>query len=370
MVRFALLFALLAALTGCFKKTTEDDKELNTFAEARQRAATYYDGGDYTRAAAQYSRALEIRPDHVPTRLGYAYSLMFTDLPSNQLRADQELVNMGKLDDERMEVKRVYCLGMVHRNLAKNYQRRSRLEEQKGDLNSSRNSSLTAREHARRSLDYFGNVIEIDDELATRYSAGRRVSASLKPDAYVAMAHCEIIMGDATHLEHYETAEKYILEFASIARTARKFWMERRERILAEDPLTAGDLGDPGTATPSEEERKRYERRILSTISQEVAVRRALMDTYLYLNNYARAIQEANVILSLDSDVDEVVLIRGRAYASLEPPDYESALKDLNAYRARQDLSVLTENLVRLNRLIRTYEQRLDAQRKGLTPPR
>ena len=104
MVRCALVLALLGALTGCFKKTTEDDKELDTFAEARQRAATYYDGADYSRAASQYARALEIRPDHVPTRLGYAYSLMFTDLPSNQIRADQELTSMGKLKDERMEV--------------------------------------------------------------------------------------------------------------------------------------------------------------------------------------------------------------------------------------------------------------------------
>jgi hypothetical protein len=54
----------------------------------------------------------------------------------------------------------------------------------------------------------------------------------------------------------------------------------------------------------------------------------------------------------------------------LEPPDYSSALKDLRAYRARQDLSVLTENLVRLNRIIKTYEERLDAERKGRTLPR
>lgn len=362
MVRISLLLALFLALTGCYKKTSEDEEELNSFAEARQRAATYYDGGDYSRAAAQYATALAVRPDHVPTRLGYAYSLMFTDVPSNQIRADQELVNMGELDDGRMEVKRIYCLGMVHRNLAKNYQRKSRIEEQDGDLNSSSTSRVTAREHAVRSLEYYEEVIKIDDELATRYSAGRRVSASLKPDAYVGMAHDEIILGDAAHLNHFANAEKYILEFASIARTARKFWMERRERILADDPLTAGDRGEAGTATPSEEERKRYERRILNTINQEVAVRRALMDTYLYVNDYTRAIQEANMILSLDADVDEVVLLRGRAYALLTPPDYESALQDLRAYRARQDLSVLTENLVRLNRLIKTYEERFEAQ--------
>ncbi|MGH7163836.1 MAG: hypothetical protein ACREID_10170, partial [Planctomycetota bacterium] len=64
------------------QRTSQEDKDLNNFAEARTRAATYYDGGDYVRAAAQYKKALDFRPNHDATRLGYAYSLIGTDLPS------------------------------------------------------------------------------------------------------------------------------------------------------------------------------------------------------------------------------------------------------------------------------------------------
>ena len=54
MHRIALCLALgaLGACHGFFGgRTTSADQDLNSFAEARQRAATYYDGGDYTRAA-------------------------------------------------------------------------------------------------------------------------------------------------------------------------------------------------------------------------------------------------------------------------------------------------------------------------------
>ena len=365
MDRFLPLLLLLT-LVGCMhRKTTEEEKELNEFAQARQRAATYYDGGDYSRAAAQYLKTLELKPDHVPSQLGYAYSLMRTDLPRHQITAEKNLTEMGVQEDERWEVKRIYCLAMVHRNLGKHYQRRSRIRGQEGNLRGSATDLTASHEHARLSIGFFKTVLDIDDRMATRYSAGRRVSASLKPDAYVGMAHCEIILGDADHLDHFERAVEYIQKFAAIARTARRFWNEQRKRTLAEDPLTAGTKGDAGTATPSQEERKRYERRIFNTIREEVTVRRALLDTFLYLNQYVHAIQEANRILSLDPSTDQILLLRGRAYAALTPPNYEAAVRDLKAYRARQDLDRLTETLVRLNKLIKTYEERLASEFAG-----
>jgi hypothetical protein len=86
-----------------------------TFAEARQRAATFYDGGDYVRAAAQYKEALKIRKDHFMCRLGLAYSLMFINQPSTLGDAEKEFVAIGERRDPKEEVKRVYGLGLTYR---------------------------------------------------------------------------------------------------------------------------------------------------------------------------------------------------------------------------------------------------------------
>jgi len=94
-----------------------------------------------------------------------------------------------------------------------------------------------------------------------------------------------------------------------------------------------------------------------------------MMETYLFLNRYPEAIQEAQRILDLDPETYEVLLLRGRAFAMLNPPNYEAALKDLRAYRATRDLSRLTEDIVKLNRLIQTYEERLKQQQTGSSGP-
>ena len=99
-------------------QTTDEDQELNNFAEARVRAATYFDGRDFERAAEQYKKALEYRPKHVPTRLGYAYSLMWTEKPNKLETAQQEFEEMGTVRNPKLEVKRIYGLAMTYRALA------------------------------------------------------------------------------------------------------------------------------------------------------------------------------------------------------------------------------------------------------------
>jgi len=366
MLRLLPLFLGVALLAACGARTTEEDEELNNFAEARQRAATYYDGGDYYRAAAQYKRALEFRPDHVASRLGYAYSLMYTDLPSNLLLSLQEFDKIGELRDPRDEVKRVYGMALANRNMAQQLYNRANMRRREGRLAESDQDLNVAREHALRSMEYWKKVIAFDEEMAqTIAAATQRVSASLKPDAYVGLASCEVILGDPTTPEHFQRAVDYIEQYAEIARNARKFWMERRQRLLVEDPLKMGAQGQSGASTLSAEEKQRYEVKILNTIRKEIAVRQAMMETYLFLNRYPEAIQEAQRILDLDPETYEVLLLRGRAFAMLNPPNYEAALKDLRAYRATRDLSRLTEDVVKLNRLIQTYEQRLKQQETG-----
>ena len=361
-VAAGVLLVTAVACHGRFSdRTSERDKELNNFAEARQRAAIYYDGKDYIRAALQYREALKYRPKHVPTRLGYGYSLMYSSQPTNLREALKVFTELGEQSDKTEEVKRVYGLGLTHLGLARIFDRRARTREDKGRKDLAEEDRKQARKFAQHALTACEEVLAIDAALADRkILAPQRISASLAPDAHIGMAWAEIMMATPTSLGHLKSAEQHLAEFAKTAENARKFWESRRQRTLVTDPLH--DDGTPGTSRLDPESKIRYEARIASTIMQEADARKALMLTFLYLNQYRRAIDEATRILDLDPDQEEVYAYRGNAYAFLKPPNYRAAVQDLKRYRKSQDLSRLTDDLVQLNRRIKMFEQRLKDQ--------
>jgi tetratricopeptide (TPR) repeat protein len=372
------LGALLLVLFGCHglfgDRTDEGDKEIASFAEARQRAATFYDGGDYVRAAAQYREALKIRSDHFMCRLGLAYSLMFNNQPSTLLEAEKEFKAIGERRDPKEEVKRVYGLGLTYRTLAAHYQRRSRLREGKGQVKGAAEDLATSREYAQKGIAELKKVMEIDEVLIQAQDAEAkrrkiadpnaltpyRVSASLTPDAHLGIAHCEILLMDPSHPEelraHAALAKENLLRYSEVAANARQFWQLERERLLVVDPM---DDQAPA-AVPDEGMKKRYEEKIANTIRQEVAVRRVLFDTLVYVNLYPEAIEEANTILNLDPDIDEMYRLRARAYLFLQPPDRRAALKDLKEYRSRLPVGELTDEMVQVNRAIKQLEKEID----------
>jgi len=370
---FCLLLVGLPALAGCHGllggRTTQADKDLNSFAQARERAATFYDGKDYYRAAAQYKKALDLRKDHLPTRLGYAYSLMYTNLPTNLMLAKQEFEGIGKLRDEKDEVKRIYGLALTYRTLAVLYYRRAGIQRDAGRLKPAEEDESAARSYARDGIRDFEKVLAIDDLLASRQiSSVARVSASLKPDAHIGIAHCEIVLGGRDSPEHIERAIGHIREYAKMASTARRFWEQKREALLVTDPMREAEQGWAGKGVLDDAQRQRYEERIARTIIEEVAVRRALVDTYLFLDRYVDAVDECNTILSLDASESEALYLRARAYELLAPPNYRMALADMEAYRNRQDLGQLTEKLVRINRQIQRYKKLVAEQEARATP--
>jgi len=366
-MRLPALGVLLLACFGCHgffgQRTNEADQELNSFAEARQRAATYYDGGDYARAAAQYREAHGLRPQHFMTHLGLAYSLMYENLPSSLVDAEKEFEEIGERRDPKEEVKRIFGLGLTYRSLAAYFDKRSRLREQQGQVKGAAEDDAQAKENARKGLTELNRVLELDAVLARDETvAPKRVSASLTPDAHVAMAHCEILLMDPSRPSeldaHVTRAREHIEEYARIAANARKFWELQREQVLVVDPMA-----DPSRMVSADAAmKKRYEERIANTLKQEVAVRRVLFNTLLYVNRYEEAIAEAGTILDLDPGLDEVVYQRGRAYLFLEPPDLRSALRDLKEYRSRLPLGRLTDELVQLNRDIKKLERDLEKQ--------
>jgi len=374
---FGAPILLLAACHGLFgDRTDEGDKEIASFAEARQRAATYYDGADYVRATAQYQEALKIRPEHFMCRLGLAYSLMFTNQPSTLLDAEKEFIEIGERRDPKEEVKRVYGLGLTYRTLAVHYDHRSRLREDKGQVKGAAEDKALSKEYAQKGIVQLKRVMEIDvllqqaqDAEAKRLKLADpaaltpyRVSASLTPNAHIGIANCEILLMDPSRPDeldgHVERARENLHHYAEIAANARKFWELERERLLVVDPMQEQVQG----AAVDEATKKRYEENIAGTIRKEVAVRRVLFETLVNVNRFPEAITEANVILTIDPDVDILYRERARAYLFLQPPDRRAALRDLREYRARLPVGRLTDEMVEVNRAIRQLEKEIEKE--------
>ncbi len=374
---------LLLPLPGCFHghlfgdETDAADQELSSFAEARQRAATYYDGRDYVRAASQYQEALKIRPKYFMCQLGLAYSLMYTNLPKSLLEAERQFKEIGERRDPKEEVKRVYGLGLTHRTLASHYQRRSRLRESKGEVKGAAEDKALSFEYAQKGITQLKKVMDIDLVFAREQEAEAlkrkvdpnalvpyRVTASLTPDAHLGIAHCEILLMDPSKPDeiasHELRARENLQAYADIASNARKFWELERERLLVVDPMKE----QTGAVTLDEGQKRRYEERIANTIKQEVAVRRALFDTLAYVNRFPEAIQEANTILTLEPGLDEVVRDRARAYLFLQPPDRRAALRDLKEYRSRLPVDQLTDEMVQINVAIKQLEGQIAKEEK------
>ncbi|MHC4970714.1 MAG: hypothetical protein ACYTG3_00095 [Planctomycetota bacterium] len=372
MHRIALCLALGTTLTACAifgKKTTDEEKELNEFAEARQTAATYYDGGDFVRAATQFEKALQFKPDNLSCKMGLAYSLMYANQPSTLTRADEEFRKMGRQRDAKMEVKRIFGLALTNRSLAVHFGRRAQLRDKQGRIKLATDDATSARQYAREGIRYFNKVMELDAKLAEKQSVGpMRVSASLEPDAHIGIANCEILLIDpdpAMEAElrlHLKAAEDHLEAYSRIVRNARKFWEKRRATTLVIDPLK--DERAPGVRVMDPELIARYEERIANTIKHEVAVRQALMETLFYLNRFDEGVEQATKILDLDPNQDHILILRASAYAY--QGKFRAALRDLKAYRKRQDLGVLTDDLVRLNRRIQEYERELAKQQREL----
>jgi len=256
-----LPLVLFTACHGYFgDRTSDEDQDLNSFASARERAAQYYDGGHFDRAITQYLRALAIRPDHVSTRLGLAFSYTMTDRVHNLRKAEQEFLKMGKLKDPIMETKRVYGLAFTYRGLAIHFDRRASRYAAEGRLAKAKEDEGAARGYARDAITNYKVVLARDDRLS-----------SLKPQSYIGVAHCEVILGE----DDYVRAIAAIEEYAKIASLARRFWSTRQEQLMASDAYR-----NEKETLAAREFNKLYDTKVLGTIQKEVAARKVLIETF------------------------------------------------------------------------------------------
>ncbi|MEE8104253.1 MAG: tetratricopeptide repeat protein [Planctomycetota bacterium] len=348
-----LSLLLFAACHGYFgDRTSVEDQEINSFAAARERAAQYYDGGHFDRAITQYLKALKFRPDHVSTRLGLAYSYAMTDRVHNLRRAEAEFLKLGTLKSPVQETKRVYGLAFAYRGLATHFDRRASRYAGEGRLSKAKQDEGAARGYARDSIKNYEIVLERDDRIS-----------SLKPHAYIGIAHCEIILGE----DDYVRAIAAIEEYAKIASLARRFWSQRQEQLMASDAYR-----NEKETLAAREFSKIYDTKVLGTIQKEVAARKVLIETFykqsltdveggpLAQRKLIQIIGECVKIMNLDPTEDRMLLVRGRAYGKLE--QYPNALTDLRAFRKTQDLTRKTDDLVNVQRLINEYKKKLAEQ--------
>ena len=369
MHRTGLLLLSCAALAGCGSifagKTAQSDKEMVEFAETKQRAATFYDGGDYYRAAAQFKKALEMRPDDVMTQLGYAYALKNTEFPPNLKLAASEFNKIKKQKDLSKEVKRIFGLADTFRTLAIYYRRRTEENSNKGLLDQAQEDRKLSIARANDAILKYERVLAIDHEMETRVAAGQfRASASLAPMAHLGIGICCIVLGDRKDQAPLERAVDEINIYAQIAANARTYWEKQRDKLMETDPMADAQLPSMGEQLGGVESRRRYDERIRSTVTKEVLVRQALVETYLYLERLEDAINQCTKIIELDDSEPTAFFFRARAYTMLKPPQFERAIEDMKEGQKRQDSSRLTQDVVKVNQLIRTYERKLEEQKK------
>jgi len=369
MLRMGLLLLCFAVLAGCgsifSSGTKKDDKEMVKFAELRQRAATYYDGGDFYRAAAQYKEALAMRPDHVMTQLGYAYSLKNTEFPPNIKLAVQKFNDVHEQKDLSKEVKRVFGMADCYRTLAIYFRRRAEERSNKGLLDQAAEDRKLCVAQANDGILAYERVLAIDHKMEMRAAAGQfRASASLAPMAHLGIGVCCIVLGDRKNQAPLVRAVDEINVYAQTAANARAFWEKQREKIMDTDPMAEAQVPSMGEQLGGVEARRRFDERIRSTVTKEILVRQALIETYMYLERFHDAIEQCTNIIELDDREPTAFFFRARAYVLLKPAQYERAIEDMKEGQKRQDSSRLTQDVVRVNQLIRTYERKLEEQKK------
>ena len=204
----------------------------------------------------------------------------------------------------------------------------------------------------------------IDKKLESKsISAPFRASASLVPMARIGIAHCCIMLSDRDNQAPIERAVEEVNLYAQTAANARKWWTQQRKKVMEVDPLDSM-LEDGSEQIQSVDQRRRYDEKIKATVEKEALARNALVITFMNIERYEDAIRECSNMIELDDNQSQALFYRARCYALLDPPQYERALEDMREYRARQDITRLTQEVIRINQLIQQYESRLREQKR------
>ena len=357
--------ALLAALlTGCGSDCFSClDESPEADAEARadyyqEAAKTYYDGGKYDAAARMWEKVLVQSPDDQWAKFGLAKSLHMMGTPQSLRRSEailKEILNLDWTHPTRGNVKFEVetTLANVYSSLSDFYDRDIRVLERRlaNDPNADTQQlqqQLQRQEamHAqllRSSMPIWDRVLKQSPENAY---------------ALAGLSKAYLMTGSEDAGIHY--ANRYI----QLSKKSQAGW--QRELKAWEEQMKGKVTRD---------QRAFYMDKIYGARDKELGVHLLLGSVYMRREQFAKAVEEYDAVLGLDSATTAAYVERAQAYAALGL--YPQAVKDLEQFlritdpqkerRARVNAADLMDRYRRISGQAPLVEQ--PSRKAAVAPP-
>jgi len=270
------LTEVASALRDAKQRTETEFNRAMTSVQQREQADELYDARQYDRAVRKYREALKIHPISERSKLGLAYSLVYTDTQKHLRASVAILTGMGGKTPPLTERKRLYGLGLAHRAL----------------------SILLGRENNTK--DAYGNA---EAGLAA-YQSARMVMAPvdlwLSSDILFGIAFCRVLLVTPSHPEKLARAIREVEERAADLKTHHQTWRKDPKTVRIAYQLTDADA-------------RRYETWLSTTARQEIAMRLALARACLRIGRNKDAVTQCDRVLGIDPDEPRARALRDRA---------------------------------------------------------
>lgn len=319
-IPLVLTAALLAtALSGCgsdcfscFDESPEADAAARKgyYEEA---AKTYYDGGKYDAAARMWQKVLVETPNDQWARFGLAKSYHMIGTPQSLRKSEVILKDIVNLDwnhptrgNVKFEVEST--LANVYSSLSDFYSRdirvlENRLENDPNADTKKLQEAITRQESMHRQL--LLSSIPVWDRVLKQ--------SPENPSALAGLSKAYLMTGSEDAGIHY--ADRYI----RLSKKSQEGW---------ERELKAYEEQRKGKVT--RDQRAFYMDKIYGARAKELGVHLLLGSVYMRREQFAKAVDEYDAVLALDSATTAAYVERAQAYAALGL--YPQAVKDLEQY--------------------------------------
>lgn len=346
---------LVAVLTGCgsdcfscFDESPEADAEARA-GYYQEAAKTYYDGGKYDAAARMWEKVLADSPDDQWAKFGLAKSYHMIGTPQSLRKSEVILKDIMNLDwthptrgNVKFEVEST--LANVYSSLSDFYDRDIRLLERRleNDPNADTKKLQQAvqrqesvhKQLLRSSMPVWDSVLKQSPE---------------NPYALAGLSKAYLMTGSEDAGIHY--ANRYI----RLSKKSQEGW--RRE-------LKAWEKQMKGKVT--RDQRAFYMDKIYGARDKELGVHLLLGSVYMRREQFAKAVEEYDAVLQLDSATTAAYVERAQAYAALRL--YPQAVKDLEQFLRITDPQKQRRSRVNAADLLDRY-RRLSGRAPLITQP-
>ena len=308
-------------------------------------AMTYYDGGRYEQAAAQWRKVLEITPDDKRAKWGLAKALAQTGTVANLRVAESIFLQIIDLDwthptrgNIKFELER--DLAQIYVDLADYYDRDAHALEE--HLDKSRDPVVL-----RQMQD---QIAKRDELLQRAMPLYERVLAQSpeNPYALTGLAKANLIIGDPDRGLTY--ARRYIA-------------LSRESQVLRQKQFEEFEKARGRDTTP--EQREFLKGKIRTAREKELGMRLLVASVLMRKKDAIGAVKEYDTILEMDPARPAAYVERAQAYALMG--DYKKAMSDIEKYLKITDPVKHHEARIKAADLLDTY--RVEANRQRVVPP-